>query len=420
MRVLWFTNCPLRNSDISSTGTWIQPLAEGLLSLNSVNLAVIAFADTSHFKRQDYNEIPQWVVPIREKIGRDGLPSKKLIRNIIEACEWFKPDIVHIWGVELYWGLLTSRKYISYPTLLEMQGLKKACAKYFIADLTVKELIRCIGIKEIIKLKTIAGYRKEYLKWGKYEEEIIINHKFISVQSEWMSAQITGINPYSRQYYVDLMLRQPFYSAKPWGDFNNERIESFPGKYIFISSSGGTIYKGIHVALRAFSVLKKKYPHLRLRVAGDIQKKGLRQDGYVSWLNNLSCELSVEKSVDWLGPLTAEQIINELQYCSANVVCSFVESYCLALAEPMYIGVPCVTAFNGGTSWIAEDGKTALFFQPGDSMMCAHLIDCILKDNLLATNLSNNARIFGHIRNKHERIVKNQLDIYNDVYLSIE
>lgn len=106
------------------------------------------------------------------------------------------------------------------------------------------------------------------------------------------------------------------------------------------------------------------------------------------WLNYLCRELEVIDSIEWLGPLDADQIIHELQLCAVNVVCSFVESYCLVLAEPMYFGVPCVTSFTGGTSWIAEDGKTALFFSPGDAVMCSHQIGRIFRGRELGRRLS--------------------------------
>jgi glycosyltransferase involved in cell wall biosynthesis len=127
----------------------------------------------------------------------------------------------------------------------------------------------------------------------------------------------------------------------------------------------------------------------------------------------------VADSVDWLGPLDAGQIVDELQFCAVNVVCSFVESYCLALAEPMYLGVPCVTSFNGGTSWIAEDGKTALFFPPGDVVMCAHLIGSIFRERELGHSLSVNSRVTGLKRHNLEDITSRQYDIYQEISRTI-
>ena len=415
MKVLWLSNCPLVESKITNTGTWIQPMAEGLLAMGSLELAVIAFADVSQFTRQDYHGEPQWLVPVRMRLGRDGLPEKSLVEEIVKACEWFQPDIVHSWGVESYWGLLAARGYIRVPALLEMQGMKRACAKFFTADLTVKELFRCIGIKEVLKRKVIISYKNDFARWGRFEEEIIRGHHFIDVQSEWMSAQVSAIQPQAQQFFVDLALRQQFYAAQPWADFEIVRATQGTSQHIFCSSSGPIPYKGIHVALRALAELKREFPQVRLRVAGVFQRKGLRQEGYVRWLNHLCRELNVTENIDWLGPQDADQIIHELQQCAVNVVCSFVESYCLSLAEPMYLGMPCVTSFSGGPSWIAEDGKTALFFPPGDAVMCAHQIGCIFRKQELCHRLSVHARAAGMKRHDPESVVRRQDAIYQQI-----
>jgi glycosyltransferase involved in cell wall biosynthesis len=415
MKVLWFSNCQLRESEILSTGTWIQSMATGLLTTGELELAVIALADVPRLMRQDFQNVQQWLLPSKTRLRNNGLPTLKLVKEIVSVCDLFQPDLVHIWGVECFWGLLTARKYIRVPTLLEMQGIKKAIAKHVTADLTVKELFQCIGIKEILKRKIIVSYQKDFAHWGKFEEEILHGHSFIDVQSEWMSAQVNSIQPNAQQFYVDLALRSAFYSARPWMDFNKERILKAPAPYVFCSSSGSAAYKGIHVALRVLAELKQKFPQIRLHIAGNIQNKGLRQEGYVLWLKYLSRKLKVEENVDWLGPLNAEQIINELQLCEVNVVCSFVESYCLALAEPMYLGVPCVTSFSGGTSWIAEDDTNALFYPSGDHVMCAHQIFRVFSEPELRNELSTNARKAGLKRHNLDCIVKEQLVIYKKV-----
>jgi glycosyltransferase involved in cell wall biosynthesis len=415
MKVLWLSNCQLKESDIASTGTWIQSMAEGLLNTGSIELAVISVGNVPKFTRQDYREVLQWIAPVSERLGNDGLPSDGIVKDIVNAINQFKPDLIHVWGVELFWGLLISRKYTHIPSLLEMQGMKSVCAKYYTADLTVKEIFQCVGIKEVLKRKVMISNKNDFLKSKRYEDEILCGHCYIDVQSEWMLAQVNSVQPSAKKYFVDLALRNSFYSARPWLDFEKNRNMKGTLHNIYISSSGGLPYKGIHVAIRALAELKKNYPNARLRIAGKIQKKGLSQDGYVLWLNLLSRKLNVFGSIDWLGPLNADQIIEELQYCGVNIVCSFVESYCLALAEPMYLGVPCVTSFTGGTSWIGKDNENVLFYTAGDAVMCAHKIDLIFSEPELRHGLSTTARKEGLKRHDLDRIAQDQLVIYKKV-----
>ena len=82
--------------------------------------------------------------------------------------ESFSPDLIHVWGTEKFWGLLTARDFIRGNVLLEMQGLKRAIAKYYEGGLTIREQLACIGVKEIIKNNVIPLQRKKYERWGEY------------------------------------------------------------------------------------------------------------------------------------------------------------------------------------------------------------------------------------------------------------
>lgn len=415
MKVLWLSNCQLKAIDIASTGTWIQPIAEGLVENNNIEIAVIAHGVVDKIKRVDYKNVKQWIIPSSAKKKKNGFPSKSIVNSIQNIIDEYAPDIIHVWGVESYWGLITARDYNHIPVLLEMQGMKGLCSEYYLADLNMQNILQCFGIKEIIKRSTLYGRKKEFYRWGLYEKKIIQAHKYIDVQSEWISAQVNSIQPNSLQYSVNLPLRKPFYSAPKWIEYEIEREKKGTENNIFISSSGAVPYKGLHVAIKTLVEIRKKYPKARLRIAGDIQKKGLRQDGYSRWLIDLSKKLEVSENIDWLGSISAEKIIKELLYCGVNIVCSFVESYCLALAEPMYLGVPCVTSFTGGTSWIAKDNTNALFYSAGDAVMCAHQIARIFNDSKLRNKLSNSAREAALKRHNIDRITEKQLLIYKKV-----
>jgi hypothetical protein len=64
---------------------------------------------------------------------------------------------------------------------------------------------------------------------------------------------------------------------------------------------------------------------------------------------------------------------------------------------------------------LAQHNESALYFPVGDFMSCAWQIERILKDKMLSEKLSRNARIAGLSRNNPDRVVKRQLDIYNEV-----
>ena len=406
MKVLWLSNAVLSAGDKGVSGTWLDAMAQRLAASSRLMLSNIVTGNVSEPVSRNSPSIQQWLVPSSPP-GKNGLPCRKTVEMVTRTIETQAPDLIHVWGVETWWGLLAARQLLnpSVPVLLEIQGLKGACARVFAGGMTVSEQRNCRYLKEMLLGRSFVKDRKELLEWGRFEQEIIAGCRFISTQSPWVASWVQAANPDCTRFDVELMLRQAFYDSTPWSPASPEPV-------IFCSSAYSVPYKGLHDAIRAVALLSRRFPEIRLRIAGSIQKSSFRQDGYVRWLNNLCTELGIANRVDWLGPLTADQIVREIQNCSAFVMPSHCESYCVALAEALYLGCPAVTAYTGGTAWLASDEVTGLFYPPGDEAMCARQLERILTNRELASRLSCNARTGAQERNNPDSIIANQLDIY--------
>jgi glycosyltransferase involved in cell wall biosynthesis len=163
----------------------------------------------------------------------------------------------------------------------------------------------------------------------------------------------------------------------------------------------------------AFALLSVHYPNIQLRIAGGYRKKGIRKSGYERWLEKKITQLGIIESVKWLGNLNAEEIVAELQSANCTIISSFVESYCMALAEAITVGCPCVVSYAGAMPELAQDNVSALFFPMGDYTMCASKIGQILSDEILAQSLSFNA-IQKSKHDKHpDAIMSEQVELYN-------
>jgi glycosyltransferase involved in cell wall biosynthesis len=382
-------------------------MAGGLLHSEAIELGIIAHDGVTQFTRRDYRQVNQWLLPTAARLGRDGLPSASLVEAILAAVKEFSPDLVHIWGTESFWGLLHARGLLTYSALLEIQGLKGQIAKVVFGGLTLLERLQCTGIKELLKRRTIYADRRDFARWGLHEEEIIRSQRFVDVQSPWVASHVKAINPSARLFQVNLALRKPFYDADAW--------QSPLRPTIFCSAAYTSPFKGLHVAVRALGLLRKHIPDVRLRIAGAHQQAGIRQSGYMRWVNRMIGQLAMGDAIEWLGPLNAEQIVTELKNAATVVIPSFVESYCLALAEAMRVGTPTVVAYTGGTGHLGKDEESCLFFPPGDEAMCAHQLERVLTDVELAVRLSRESRKIAAVRNDCQRIVQQQLEIYRQV-----
>jgi L-malate glycosyltransferase len=407
MRILWLSNKVLTEQDAGTTGTWLSAMANELVASGRVELGNIASGNVTNIRRQDYGPIRQWVVPSAAGLKNNGLPTERIVTGIVSAAEEFAPDLVHAWGTEYFWGLLTARKLITQASLLETQGLKFSISKVYHGGLSLEEQRACVGLKEFLRRSMIYQMQKRFEKWGLIEKEIIAHHQYIGVQTEWVESQVRAINRTCKTFHSDLALRAPFYKAQPWQYSGNYRI--------FSSASYPAPFKGLHVAIRAVEILKSRLPNVKLCIAGALQRKGIRQDGYIVWLNREVKKRGLESNVEWLGPLDAANMVEELNAADAMLLPSYIENCSNAMQEAMMVGTPMVTTYTGGLPSLAKDDESALFFPPGDEAMCAHQLGRVIFDRDLAKRLSKNAREIALKRNDPENIVSHQLEIYRQV-----
>ena len=410
-KVLWLSNKIQTDQDRGNTGTWLDAMARRLTQTSEIDLANIAQGAVAEPVRQDCGSIRQWIIPAGVQLDtHTGSPPASITAAIIRAVDEFSPDVVQVWGAEKFWGLLTARGLVAQPALLEMQGLKSAIARVYAGSLSVREQLACIGPKELLRGSTIFQNRRRFERWVEFERAMLAGHRFMTAQSAWLAAQIRAVNQTARIFHNDFLLREPFYAAAPW------HPPSAP--IIFCSASYPSPFKGLHLAIRALALLKRRFPDVQLRVAGAWQRPGLRQEGYVAWINRLARQLGVAEQIKWLGAVNATELVSELQQCALVLVPTFVEGYCLALAEAMQLGVPAVVAFVGGAAGLAVHGESALFFPPGDVAMSAYQMEQLLTDRTLAERLGRQARAVALTRNEPATVIQRQIEIYRQIQTS--
>jgi len=351
--------------------------------------------------------IKQWVIPSLPAKGKSGLPPASTISEIARAFKRFSPEIIHVWGTEYFWGLLTARRILDMPALLETQGLKSAISRVFAGGLSFPEKLACIGIKELLRRSTIFDGERQFRAWGEFEREMIANHSYISVQTDWLEAQIRATNTKAEIFRTDFMLRELF---------NNCSASCAIGSpVVFCSAAYSSPFKGLHVAVRAIAIVKKRFQNIQLVIAGAHRRPGIRRDGYIAWVEREISRLGLVANIQWAGPMCGLELMRQMRKSGAFLSPSFVEGYNLALAEAMSVGVPAVVSYAGGSACLARDGESALFFSPGDEAMCAFQLERVLSEKEMALRLSHRAREIALVRNNPQRVLEQQLEIYRRI-----
>ena len=141
--------------------------------------------------------------------------------------------------------------------------------------------------------------------------------------------------------------------------------------------------KGIDVLLRAFCLIKKGHPQVKLMIAGEGREK-----------DNLTAtaeKLGISRSVEFIGMVQGEQKINTLHEALMLVCPSRREAFGIVNLEAFASGIPVIASRVGGIPDIIQDGVNGLLVEPDDPAQLADRMDLLINDKALRDNLVRNA-----------------------------
>ena len=417
VKIMWLSSRAFSSIPIKATATWLQPLAERLTADGRFKIINVVEGNVKETVENNFGNISQFLLPVSQNKDSLQIPSKKLCDELKSLVNKINPDIIHIWGTESNWAYMnTLGLFASQKVLLDIQGLLSIYYYYYYGGLTPKEVRRSTYIKEILIPKASLRYNSElYRRKGIVETESLKSFKHISCQSEWVRDQLELMKLKANLYDTKIMLRKDFMDAPKW-----EYHFDGSNPIVFSMCAAPFPYKGIHMLLRSIYELKRHFPKIKLRFAGNIMVGNHIMNGYPRYLKKLTKELDIENNVEFIGPLSSKELACEIQKSDVVVIPSFIETYCLAFAESMMIGAPTVAAFSGAMPNLAVDGKEALFYSPGDFKLCAAKIKRILENKSLACNLSQACRLRREKENNPEEVIRTQIDIYEKILNSDE
>lgn len=111
-------------------------------------------------------------------------------------------------------------------------------------------------------------------------------------------------------------------------------------------------YKGFDTLIEAMPAIRRTYPTARLRIVGT----GDDQPRLVA----LAASLGVAGSVDFLGPISDEELRSEYAACDLFALPSRREGFGLVYLEAMIYGKPCIGARAGGVPEVINDAVGVL------------------------------------------------------------
>lgn len=133
-------------------------------------------------------------------------------------------------------------------------------------------------------------------------------------------------------------------------------------------------YKGPDVLLKAFSLIKSKFPQLMLVFAGEgIMKQELKLK---------SMDMGLGNHVHFAGFVPNE--LKPLYYKSADIFClpsvNLAEAFGIVNLEAMASGIPIIASDLGGIPDIIKNGENGLLFEPGNIKELSQALEYFLQN----------------------------------------
>ena len=414
MRVLWiggsglYVPCQQENSGYNGGG-WVASIQKEFMKRDDITLG-IAFCKDGEPDRVIQNGVTYYPVPNHSKSKKEKIIDLLRIHDVTrdeilwpyyeekfkKIIEDFKPDVIHIFGSELYQGLAT-RVTGDIPTVLHIQGLLSLYIYIYLPPSVSKWQYYMSG-------KGLKGkyHNYQYLAfWHRSvhrEKAILKAVPHVIGRTDWDRQALAVLNPKAKYHYGGEILRDVFYDEK------DRRI---PIKPVITSTISFPTYKGYDVILKVANILKNEM-HLDFEwnVFGNVQPDFMEK--HIGLRHK-------DLNINLRGVASAEDIRDALLCSTLYFHPSYVENSPNSVGEAQLTGIPVVASRVGGTESMVEHGKTGFLYPVTDPYMAAYYIKRLIDNKEENMAIGKKAREIALVRHDKKQIVKELLDVYEQI-----
>lgn len=392
-------------------GGWVASVQKELMKTNDITLA-IAFCKDGEPQKVIQNGVTYYPVPNHTKSKKDKIIDlwkikdvtrdeilwpyyEEKFRNIIED---FKPDVIHIFGSELYQNL-AALVTDGIPTILHIQGILSECIFNLLPPSVSKWQYYMSG-------KGLKGkyHNYQYLAyWHRSvhrEKAILKAVPHVIGRTDWDRQTLAVLNPKAEYHYGGEILRDVFYEDK-------KRV--LPSKVVISTTISAPLYKGYDVILKVANILKNEIGmDFEWNVYGNVQPEFMEKHTGLKH-ENLNVNLK--------GVATAEQLRDALVNSTLYFHSSYIENSPNSVGEAQLVGIPVVASRVGGTDSMVEHSKTGFLYPVTDPYMAAYYIKRLVENQKENISMGKAAREVALVRHDKQAIVEGLLKIYDDIVI---
>lgn len=406
MKVLWFSPSPSlygQNTVHHNGGGWVASLERILRGAPNIELGIAFEHQDSHFKIVN-DEVSYFPInanrmltqKIRRKLGIAD-ECDALIARAERIIADFKPDVIHVFGSESCFGLLSTVTNI--PVVIHMQGSLPSYANArFPPGYSRFDFLRGSGGNPL-RLYRLLSNDAVFCKRALREEQILRSCRHFMGRTEWDQAIAAIYSPEGSYEYCSEALRPEIYDYdRSWSP------RDVGGCIELVSTLSMPLYKGSDMILKTAHLLRHELGlEVRWRVFGVNQcrlqeaKTGIRAQ---------------DCGVTLMGVADVAVIRDALLESDLYVHPSYIENSPNSLCEAQVLGVPVVATNVGGIPSLVQHKNTGYLVPANDPHMMARRISQLIGDQALAARFGQIGREIARARHAPDSILSNLLAIY--------
>ncbi len=416
MRILWFsTNSACYKYEKQKIcgyngGGWMSSLQNELMKEEDISLGIcfctngepekviqegVTYYPVSHHVKRMKDKVLD-VIKINDA-GRDEVLWPYYIEKFKKVIIDFKPDVIEVFGSELYVGLSAiAAKELNVVCCLHIQGVLSLCMETFLPPgVSRNSFYFSDGIKG-------AYANWQYLAYWKrscHRERAILHAvPHLIGRTSWDYAVMRGLAPEAQYHYGGEILRPCFYEQ-------GER--KIPETTTIVTTSSGATYKGFDIVLKSAKYLKEYYrKDFIWKVFGNVSPFFFEK---TTGINH------EDVNVKLCGVALAERLREEMLNATVYVQPSYIENSPNSIAEAQMLGLPVVASDVGGTSSFVSHGHTGLLYPVNEPFIAAYNINMLSKDMEENRRIGRAGKEAAQKRHDRKNIIHNLSALYKEL-----
>lgn len=394
MKVLWITNILFDHhkelmgvdSNRVTGGAWLNAAYDSSLSNKEIELHIATVNNVSSKLCGESKGNKFYILP-------DGGDVLYDINSSANRLSWdtlrdeVKPDLVVVWGTESRHAYLAMTSFYekNIPIVIFVQGIMKSIVAHYNEGVPFSYQYR--SLRDFYDLVSKKSNINIYKAQVPLEEKMFKMAAGAVIENDWAENVCRSINPNLLFFRNPLPIRKCFYDA----DWNIDNIK----RHTIFTNAGGYPIKGHHILFQALAKVKEAYPDVKCYIPGTpmtIYNTFIRKSGYFKLLYHLIEKGKLYENIEFLGNLTSEQMVKQIEGCNVYVMPSIVENHSSSLIEAMIAGAPCLSSLCGGTASLITPSVNGVLYNSLDADSLAGSIIDLFNNDDKAVSLSKKSR----------------------------